>query len=292
MKCYHHAMRSTSFTDINTNLEIYKAFARSPFNSLKQDSYFSFYQTLLAPFVGRPVTLVEVGVLHGGSLFMWRDFLGSHARIIGIDLNPAAERWRNSGFEIFIGSQSDPAFWRTVFRETGPIDILIDDGGHTNLQQIVTVCEALPHITEGGILVVEDVGTSYMARFGNPSPLSFINFAKRVIDRVNSRCFVEPPKDSLESQIASIHFCESLVAFHIDRRRCCMSTTIYNEKQHGNEVDLRATAQSSASRWLLEGLLARIVPSRIRNQINRRWIQLCSILSGESGQLRRRFPPA
>jgi len=88
----HHA--NNSFTDINSRLASYKSFVDAPFNSLKQDSYFSSFEPLLGAFVDRPVTLVEVGVLHGGSLFMWRAFLGSKARIIGIDLNPAAEKWR------------------------------------------------------------------------------------------------------------------------------------------------------------------------------------------------------
>lgn len=269
---------------------MYKSFVDAPFNSLKQDSYFSSYEPLLGAFVDRPVTLVEVGVLHGGSLFMWRAFLGSKARIIGIDLNPAAEKWRASGFEIFIGSQSEPDFWRSVFAEIGPIDILIDDGGHTNLQQIVTVCEAVPHINDGGVLVVEDVGTSYMARFGNPSPLNFMSFAKRVSDCVNSRCFKEPADGTLESQIASVHFYESMVAFHIDRRRCRMSTTLKNDRPHSGEVDVRAATQESASRWLIAGPLARVLPRRVRVRIRRRWVQLLSLLSGEIRQVRRRFP--
>ena len=33
--------------------------------------------------------LIETGILGGGSLFMWRNWLGPNARIIGIDLNPA-----------------------------------------------------------------------------------------------------------------------------------------------------------------------------------------------------------
>jgi hypothetical protein len=34
------------------------------------------------------ITFVEVGVLGGGSLFIWRIFFGPEARIIGIDHNP------------------------------------------------------------------------------------------------------------------------------------------------------------------------------------------------------------
>ena len=34
-------------------------------------------------------------------------------RIIGIDLNPAAKHFDKYGFEIFIGDQADPKFWRS-----------------------------------------------------------------------------------------------------------------------------------------------------------------------------------
>ena len=60
-----------------------------------------------------PFTLVEVGVLNGGSLFMWRKYFGENVRIIGIDLNPAAKHFDKYGFEIFIGDQADPKFWRS-----------------------------------------------------------------------------------------------------------------------------------------------------------------------------------
>ena len=43
---------------------------------------------------------------------MWRKFFGNKARIIGIDINPIAKKWEKNGFEIFIGNQSDPNFWK------------------------------------------------------------------------------------------------------------------------------------------------------------------------------------
>ena len=40
-------------------------------------------------------------------------FFGEKARIIGIDLNEKAKELEKYGFEIFIGDQSKPEFWKT-----------------------------------------------------------------------------------------------------------------------------------------------------------------------------------
>ena len=44
----------------------------------------------LNKYVNKKIVFVEVGVADGGSLHMWRSYLGKKARIIGIDLNPIA----------------------------------------------------------------------------------------------------------------------------------------------------------------------------------------------------------
>ena len=62
----------------------------------------------------------------------------------------------------------------------------MDDGGHTNFQQIVTASCCIPHIKDNGILAVEDVFHSYGVSYGskgffNPSKYSFINFCNKSI---------------------------------------------------------------------------------------------------------------
>ena len=111
------------------------------------------------------------------SLFMWREFFGPEARIIGIDLNPNAKKWEKDGFEIFIGNQSDRNFWAEVVKEVGNFDIILDDGGHTYEQQIVSVECLIDFVNDGGMIVVEDTHTSYMNGFGRRK-YSFINYVK------------------------------------------------------------------------------------------------------------------
>jgi hypothetical protein len=226
--------------EINAQLELFQIFQRVPYLSVKHDSYFHVYEELLRPFVGRPLTLVEVGIYHGGSLFMWRDYLGPQARIIGVDLNPEARRWAQEGFEIHIGDQADPAFWDGFYAEVGPVDVLIDDGGHMNHQQIVTADKAIDHIRDGGLLIVEDVHASYLGEFGNPSDFSFINFAKKVIDAVNARFpAVKFVGNAYGAKVASVSFHESIVAFRIDSRKCFASSWSSNNGVQNDARDFR-----------------------------------------------------
>ncbi|WP_449373257.1 class I SAM-dependent methyltransferase [Arthrobacter psychrolactophilus] len=189
----------------------------APFLSLKHTTYFSVYDHLFSRFVGKAPVIVEVGVLNGGSLHMWREFFGADARIIGVDLNPEAGWLREDGFEIHIGDQADPQFWQDFFREVGDVDILLDDGGHTYPQQVVTASSALDHIRDGGLLVVEDTHTSYMTEFGGPSDTSFVSWAVNLMHGVNHRFSAFVEDHDPERRVLSVQFYESIVAFHVDR---------------------------------------------------------------------------
>lgn len=221
------------------DLPVYRAFQASPFSSIKHTSYFQVYEALLSRFRGQKITFVEIGVLNGGSLFMWRDYFGPQARIIGIEYNPEAVRWREHGFEIFIGSQSDPQFWTRFFGEVGAVDVVLDDGGHTNEQQIVTVDQCLPYVKDGGLILVEDTCTSYIKGFGNPSRYSFVEWVKRLVDNINSRTDSVKRRDALpyKDSIFSISVFESIVAFHVDRTRCFQSGIVKNGGESSNAKD-------------------------------------------------------
>ena len=69
----------------------YKAFLDSPHPSSKHSTYFPAYDDIFTKYIGKEITFVEVGIFDGGSLFMWRNFFGKQARIIGIELNPEAK---------------------------------------------------------------------------------------------------------------------------------------------------------------------------------------------------------
>jgi hypothetical protein len=209
------------------NTNSYQSFQNSPYKSTKHTTYFDIYDDLFSKYRGEKITFVEIGVLGGGSLFMWRDFFGEEARIIGIDLNPSAKKWEKDGFEIFIGSQSDTNFWNNFTSQVKGIDIVLDDGGHTYEQQIITAESLLPFINDGGLLVVEDTHTSYMSRNFGLKRYSFMEYVKRLADRINFR-FGGFNNKSAESRIWSIQIYESIVAFHINKKATFISEQIQN----------------------------------------------------------------
>ena len=80
--------------------------------------YFPIYEQFLAPYRGRPCTLLEIGVSHGGSLQMWRDHLGSKSRIVGIDIEPRVAELAERGIESTSGASPTPSSWRSSSRCT------------------------------------------------------------------------------------------------------------------------------------------------------------------------------
>jgi|TARA_B110000438_G_scaffold298908_1_gene348016 hypothetical protein len=230
--------------DINSNLKLFNIYKNLDQVSLKSDTYFQAYEEMFSKYVGKKITFVEVGVLHGGSLFMWREYFGKDAKIIGVDLNPEAKKLEKHGFEIHIGSQSDKNFWKVFFSKVGNIDILLDDGGHVNDQQIVTLSESIPNINNGGLIVTEDVHTSYFKKFGNPSKYSFINYSKYLIDVINSRFpdTIIKNKNIFSKKIYSISFYESIVAIKIDSKKCIESSILKNNQNENSQIsDFRST---------------------------------------------------
>ena len=72
-------------------LTIYKLFQNSKKYSVKWSGYFQVYEKIFSNYRNKKIKFVEIGVANGGSLFMWRNYFGKKAEIIGIDLNPNAK---------------------------------------------------------------------------------------------------------------------------------------------------------------------------------------------------------
>jgi hypothetical protein len=176
--------------------------------------YFPIYARHLDRFRGRAVKVLEIGVYRGGGLDLWAGYLGDGASLVGLDIDEAAVRAVRGRYPVVLGDQADPAVLRGVHEEYGPFDIVIDDGGHTMEQQIVTTETLFPLLNDCGVLIVEDAHTSYWPAFGGGlgSPETFIAWSKARIDDLHSRHDAGIDRGSIwATDLDGMHWYDSVV---------------------------------------------------------------------------------
>ncbi len=254
------------------------AFDASPKFSLKVSNYFEVYDRLFEPFLGREdLVIVELGVLYGGSLHMWRSLFGPTARIIGVDLNPSALEHEDDGFEIHIADQEDFDQIDLIMKAIGPIDILIDDGAHTNPACVYCLLAAFPQMKPGSIHVVEDLHTSFNKTFGNPSITSAFSFGTALAGNLSQAYASEDVYlrraqylDHWRQKVRSVEFFPSIMVLHFrtEGEYWKEPETMTNEVATPGEVqDMRNSASASASMQTAFASLSRRVPPRIKRPL-------------------------
>jgi hypothetical protein len=118
----------------------------------------------------------------------------------------------------------------------------LDDGGHLDFEQIITLLENAKFVNNQGLIVIEDTHASYKENFGNPSKYSFINFVFNLINRINYRSGALELKlknKSLKLPISEIRIFESICAFKIDRENSFISNIIENNGKDLKIKDFR-----------------------------------------------------
>lgn len=179
----------------------------------KWQHYFSIYETHFARYRNKRLRFLEIGVSQGGSLDIWKRYFGSRASIVGVDIDPACRRFAGPQVEIIIGDQGDPAFLKSLAEQVGPVDAILDDGGHRMDQQILTLEHLYPLVKEGGVYMCEDVHTSYDPSHGGGlrESQTFIEYMKTQIDDLHSWYTGGPPAESIARTTRSIAFYDSIV---------------------------------------------------------------------------------
>jgi cyclopropane fatty-acyl-phospholipid synthase-like methyltransferase len=171
----------------------------------KPSSYFAEYDLWFGPLADQELNILEIGVESGGLLYAWKKFFPK-AQITGIDILPRCKEYAGERIAVEIGSQSDIDFLKKVETVHGPFDIIIDDGSHKTKDQIRTFQFLFPLLKDGGIYVVEDIHTSYYARYRNSKP--FTKFIGEIIDDMHAwtkirsdRSFFQRAKNKLHHPI-------------------------------------------------------------------------------------------
>lgn len=129
-------------------------------------------------------SIVEIGIGHGGSLQMWREYFGPNATVIGIDVQDLAYLQEPTKAKIYQLNQGDRASMDLLRDQLGSPHIIIDDGSHICGHQILTFETLFPILMNDGYYIIEDIHTSYRSdyNFGG----SFVEYLKKLADDIHS----------------------------------------------------------------------------------------------------------
>lgn len=151
---------------------------------------------------------------------MWKRYLGPHARIIGLDIEPNCAAFAEDQIDIRIGDQSEETFLGRVVDEFGPPDIVLDDGSHVMTHVNASFSYLYPKMSRTGVYMVEDLHTAYWDEFegGLRRKGSFIERCKDLIDELNAdhvRGAID--QTAFTRTTLSMHFYDSVTVFERGR---------------------------------------------------------------------------
>ena len=207
-------------------------FSQKHNSSDKYEHYFAIYDHIFSKFYGKNITYLEIGVQSGGSLEVARKLFGSGSTIIGVDIDPKCKELERSKVadHIIIGSQGDKEVIAKIRSLAPQIDVLIDDGSHTQAHMVGTFVSLFHNIREEGVYIIEDTHTIYspthqQSFFG----ISVYDYFKGLTAQLNLD-FIDPesrktrfkvkrelrqgetfPKTELHRNIFSIEFFNSVI---------------------------------------------------------------------------------
>ncbi|KAF2162375.1 hypothetical protein M409DRAFT_69251 [Zasmidium cellare ATCC 36951] len=161
--------------------------------------YHHMYQKYLPPYRPKPLKMLEIGIGcdmgygPGASYFTWLEYF-PYVDLYFIEYDAAcASKWaaNTTGATIFTGDQANITFLNQFMRTAGTdFDVIVDDGGHTMDQQIVSLETLWKAVKPGGLYFCEDLQTSYWESYGGDpanrgSKRTMMGFVKELVDDLN-----------------------------------------------------------------------------------------------------------
>ena len=182
----------------------------------KWHHYIPIYERYFGRFRDGPVRFLEIGVSKGGSLQMWRRYLGPEAILFGIDIDPACAAFDGQAGKVRIGSQADTAFLNRVVDEMGGVDVVLDDGSHVMGHIRASLAALFPRLSVGGIYMIEDLHTAYLPGYGGGARpgagRNLLHELAPIIDDMH-RWYHNLPEQvpALDGMVAGLHVHDSIV---------------------------------------------------------------------------------
>jgi len=129
--------------------------------------YTDTYDRVLSHLRELPIRMLEIGILNGASIMMWNEYFPL-AKIYGVDIHPYPYL-DSSKISTIIANQEEQ---EQLISLPEDLDLVIDDGGHTMLQQQLTFKIMFQKLKPNGIYILEDLHTSlpgfYSSYYSNP----------------------------------------------------------------------------------------------------------------------------
>lgn len=197
---------------------------------MKFAHYLPVYTQLLAPMMNKRIRMLEIGVQHGGSYRLWRNFFGEDMlQWTGIDIKQEClsmnKRFQPENALVYCGSQSDIDFLDFVSLKRGKFDIIIDDGSHKSSDIIASFQTLAKYLKSDGLYIVEDLHACYWDGFDTSCKDSTaVSFFQNLVHSLNiqaannARAFSSnstPKEWSPPCGIKRIDFHQSMVVCYI-----------------------------------------------------------------------------
>ena len=205
--------------NIEDNMDLFDYFINNTGKKItKWTHYFPVYEKHFKALTERPINILEIGVLNGGSLRMWKDYFHPDSTLVGIDIDPRCKQHEDgdSDINVRIGDQSNPIFLQKLIDEFGEFDLVIDDGSH-HVDHVHKTFEFLyPKIANNGIYLIEDTHAGYWDSHGGSlkEPKSMINVSKNLIDKLNAdHTKGQVESDDFTKSTQCITFYDSMIVF-------------------------------------------------------------------------------
>lgn len=175
--------------------------------------YLDIYEKYFSKYRNKLNNLLEIGLWEGESLRMWREYF-TVGNLVGADiLDLSHVKLPNT--TIHICDQSDRIQLQNLIDKSfNKFDIIIDDGGHWQHQQQVTLAYMFKYLASGGVFVIEDLHTANnpaYTRSGDVSTLDVLNEWSST-GKLSSHCMTDDEIAYLEENVLEINVKRALVS--------------------------------------------------------------------------------
>lgn len=193
-------------------------------------NYTKVYAFYFSSIRDKPLKFLEIGIYKGASVALWESYF-PNAELHFVDISVDLVQYQPQRATYHVADQSNSNQLESLMNQIGDCDIILDDGGHTMEQQLVSFKTLFPHLNSGGLYIIEDLHTSYWTSYGgggsDAHPKAgngtMVQFLKDLVEDVNyvgartwkanhdvDLSYYKNELTPYREQILGIHFYDSL----------------------------------------------------------------------------------